>query len=151
MVGLKVKNNFYSIGTTEFLTSFFNTIQYHLCGDKWGDKYPYVMRNLYNGKLRVCDVPNANKELLEIKTKLKKYSPSKVIWDIENTSKLPPWGNDISAEITSLANYFVTNNGEDLFDVIFSAFEKSIELKWDILIWNMFLRPEMQPKADQDN
>ncbi|WAH38665.1 Imm70 family immunity protein [Alicyclobacillus dauci] len=32
-----------------------------------------------------------------------------------------PWGTDITAEITSLSNYFVTSDGRDLFEVLFLA------------------------------
>jgi len=37
----------------------------------------------------------------------------------------PPWGNDISEDITDLSNYFVTSEGEDLFDVLFKAFGRA--------------------------
>lgn len=149
MIGFKVKNNFYPIGTTEFLESFFYTIQYHLCGDKWGDKYQLIMKDLYSGKLKVSDVPEAKKQLCEIRDKLSNYPPSKVVWDIKDLSKRPPWGDDINADITDLSNYFVTNDGKDLFDVMLKVFSKSLELQWDVLIWNMFIRPDKQPKADQ--
>ena len=31
-------------------------------------------------------------------------------------------GNDISEDITDLSNYFVTSEGDDLFDILFEAF-----------------------------
>ena len=37
-------------------------------------------------------------------------------------SQQPPWENDISEDITDLSNYFVTSEGDDLFDVLFEAF-----------------------------
>jgi hypothetical protein len=42
----------------------------------------------------------AIKEIDEIEENLKNYSPSQVIWDIEDLSKTPPWGDNISGEIT---------------------------------------------------
>jgi hypothetical protein len=46
-----------------------------------------------------------------------------VVWDIEDRSRRPPWGDDIAPEITSLADYFVTNDGKDLFEVLFAALD----------------------------
>jgi 2,3-bisphosphoglycerate-dependent phosphoglycerate mutase len=43
------------------------------------------------------------------------------VWDVEDRSKRPPWGDDISPDITSLANYFVTDDGRDLFEVFDEA------------------------------
>lgn len=150
MVGLKVKNNFYPIGSPSFFTSFFNTIRFHLCRDKHVERYPYIMKELYRGKLRIKDVSSARIEILEIKEKLKSFPPSKVVWDINDLQKKPPWGDKISHDITDLSNYFVTNDGKDLFYVLLNALDKASELGWDVLIRNMFLRPDSQPKADQD-
>ncbi|MBE9175423.1 hypothetical protein IQ225_09140 [Synechocystis salina LEGE 06155] len=50
--------------------------------------------------------------------KLSKFSPDKVIWDIENLDIIPPWGNGISSDITDLLNYFVTSSGRDLIAVL---------------------------------
>lgn len=40
---------------------------------------------------------------------------SKVIWDIDDMTKMPPWGKNISKDITDLSNYFVTSDGKDFF------------------------------------
>ncbi|MEC0537344.1 Imm70 family immunity protein [Bacillus inaquosorum] len=55
---------------------------------------------------------------------MKEYSPSQVIWDIEDVSKRPPWGDNISEEITNSSNYFVTSDGEDFIKILKSALEK---------------------------
>ena len=62
-------------------------------------------------------VDQAMAELAEIKEKLKAFSPDKVIWDMEDLKAKPPWGSDISSDITDLGNYFVTSDGEDFFEV----------------------------------
>lgn len=56
-------------------------------------------------------------------------SPEKVVWDIEDLSKQPPWGNNISEEITDLSNYFVTSSGEDLIIMLKDALDMAKELK----------------------
>ena len=69
-----------------------------------------------------------------ISKELKKYSPEKVVWDIEDLSKQPPWGNDISKDITDLSNYFVTSDGEDFLNIFKHALEKAKEIDSDIII-----------------
>jgi hypothetical protein len=133
-VGLKVKYYWYQIGTGDFLHSFFSTISYHLEPNGWGSKYPYLINHLYNGRLSNDDVEKALAEINEIRIKLAEYKPFQVIWDIEELSKQPPWGDKISLSITSLANYFVTSDGEDLIQIIISAFQKALKLETDIEI-----------------
>ena len=48
-----------------------------------------------------------------------------MIWDIEDRAKIPPWGSDISTDVTNLANYFVTSTGRDLIDLLKEALEAS--------------------------
>jgi 2,3-bisphosphoglycerate-dependent phosphoglycerate mutase len=43
-------------------------------------------------------------------------------------------GDKISTDITSLANYFVTSDGEDLLDVMFNALQTSYNEKENIEI-----------------
>ena len=58
----------------------------------------------------------------------------KVIWDIDDLSKIPPWGNIISDDITNLSNYFVTSDGEDFITIFLHALEKALNLKTSIEI-----------------
>lgn len=51
------------------------------------------------------------------------FAPDEIVWDIGNPGAMPPWGNNISTRISSLANYFVTSRGRDLFDVLFEAID----------------------------
>jgi hypothetical protein len=135
MVGLSVKHNYYAIGHSSFLNSFFDTIHYHLEKEDWGSKYPLFFQDFYNGKVRWQDAPSLIKMLNEIREQLKSFKPSDIIWDIEDLSKRPPWGDNISHDITSLSNYFRTSNGaHDLFDVIIEALQKGYEIKSDIEI-----------------
>ena len=136
-VGFKVKYYWYQVGTSDFLHAFFSTICFNLENKKWGSKYPYIMNKLYSYCLKYEDIDNAIIELNEIKNKLQYYPPEKVVQDIENLSKQPPWGDNISNDITDLSNYFITSEGEDLISVIQSALEKAKELKTSIKIVNI--------------
>lgn len=124
-VGFKIDFLWYQIGQGDFLHSFFSTICYHLEAGCWGSKYPYLMNKLYQGSLGWEDVSFAREELNSVKKGLSKFEPSKVIWDIDDLSKRPPWGDEISKEITDLSNYFVTSDGRDLISVIFIVFDEA--------------------------
>ncbi len=136
-VGLKVKYFWYPIGDEDFLHAFFSTISYHLEKGKWGKEYPTLFKKLYQGNLPWKDCPKAISELDEIKAKLKSYKPSKVVWDIDDLSLRPPWGDEISETITDLSNYFVTSEGEDIFVVFLKAFNASIENQSNVEIENL--------------
>ena len=56
------------------------------------------------------------------------------MWDIEDMNLQPPWGSNISKDITDLSNYFVTSDGEDFFDIFMHALNKGKELNLPIEI-----------------
>lgn len=134
MVSFRVGCMMYEIGTASFLHSFFSTVAYRLENNRWGSKFPVIMNELYQGKLSFENVPAAKEELTQIKKALAKLSPNKVIWDIEDLSKQPPWGDNISEEISSLGNYFITCDGRDFIEVFFMALNAAIEIKKDVMI-----------------
>lgn len=89
------------------------------------------MNHAYNGKVKYVLIPELLKEVHGINELLQNYIPSQVIWDIEDLTKQPPWGANISPEITSLANYFVTSEGTDFFKVLIAALDQAIKYKVD--------------------
>lgn len=127
-VGFSVHFFYYSIGSADFLHSFFSTVAVNLEGGKWGSRFPVLMNELYQGKIPVEKTDVAIEELTNIREELKNFPPNKVVWDIEDLSKQPPWGKNISKEITDLSNYFVTSDGEDFISVFFRALEDSKEM-----------------------
>ncbi|MER2009663.1 MAG: immunity 70 family protein [Psychrobacillus sp.] len=133
-VGFKVKYYWYQIGHGDYLHSFFSTISYHLEQNGWGTEYLFLLNELYNGKLENKNIDSAINELEAIKKKLQDFSPSQVIWDIDNLSKSPPWGDNISKDITNLSNYFITSEGEDLIDMLMKALEKGQKTNSDVYI-----------------
>lgn len=137
MVGLKVGPIFYKIGTGDFLHSFFSTIAYNLENKKWGSRFPLLMNDLYYKTLSVDKIDEAIGELKIIQEELKEYSPSMVIWNIEDLSQSPPWGDNIADRITDLSNYFYTGDGEDLFALIYKALEAAKSVNKDIHIQSL--------------
>lgn len=134
MVGFKVGCIWYEIGAASFLHSFFSTVAYNLEGGNWGTRFPVIMNELYQGELTNANVPNAKVELNTIESELKNLSPDKVIWDMEDLGKQPPWGTRISNQITDLSNYFVTSDGRDFLTIFRKALDDAIEMKTDIII-----------------
>lgn len=133
-VGFNVGFFWYQIGSSDFLHSFFSTVAINLENGNWGSKFPTIMNELYQGRIEPENIDKAIKELKIIKDKLMELLPDKVIWDIDDLSKLPPWGKNISKDITNLSNYYVTSDGEDFITIFMHALEKSQELKLPIEI-----------------
>ena len=92
------------------------------------------MNELYKGVLPKKHVDTAIMELTQMTEELRYYRPEKVVWDIEDLSKRPPWGDRISSDITDLSNYFVTSDGEDFIGIFNHALEKARELDSDLEI-----------------
>jgi len=133
-IHLRTGHLIYEVGTSDFLISFFDTIEIRLTKGLFGRKYPVVLTDFYGGKVSPEKLVQAENELIDIQKRLKKMKPSKVVWDKNDLSKRPPWGDDISGDITDLSNYFVTSNGNDLFEVIFSAIEMAKQGNSELII-----------------
>lgn len=122
-VGIKVGSITDEIGTGDFLHAFFSTVSGRL-EDEWGKRFPALMK-LYAGSLPYEQAPMALAELAAVRTGLTDFAPDCVIWDIEDRTKIPPWGGDISTDITNLSNYFVSSTGRNLIDLLKEALEAS--------------------------
>lgn len=73
-------------------------------------------------------------EIQNVRGRLRYHGPSEVIWDIEDLALKPPWGDNISSAITSLADYYVTSDGKDLIEVLLSALQKAYTEKRNLEI-----------------
>ena len=121
-VGLKIDFLWYSIGHPDFLHSFFSTICVNLENLNWGSKFPILMKELYQGKLKYENIDSAIRELNEIE----------LVWDIDNLKSSPPWGDKISPDIHNLSEYFLTSDGYNLFEIIREALEEGKKEKIDV-------------------
>ena len=120
-----VKYYMYTIGTADFLNAFFSTVCGRLENGKWGSRFPHLMYELYQGVLPVKHLAAGTEELSQIKQELAQFAPDQVIWDIDDRSLTPSWGDNISEDITDLSNYFVTSEGEDFLSVFAAALDKA--------------------------
>lgn len=130
-VGLKIDGITGEIGSGSFLHAFFSTISAHLEPDGWGTRFPVLMNDLYQGHIDASQVQKVLDDLKTIHKELEAYGPEKVVWDIEDRSAEPPWGDNIAPEITSLANYFVTSTGRDLFWLLEELLAEAVRLGSD--------------------
>ena len=126
-VGLMVGYNWWTIGEESLFNSFFSTIYVRLENNQWGSRYPVIMNKLYWGDVPFESVESGIAELVSIQEELKKFLPQDVIWDFEDLSLTPPWGNNIAEHITNLSHYFITSSGKDLFEVLLTSFRFALE------------------------
>lgn len=133
-VGIHSKTKTFTIGAGAFLGAFFDTVEVRLTKGIWGKKFPVILGELYQGQLNFAHLEQAEAELKKIQKLLKKHAPDKIVWDKTDLKKQPPWGDNISTQITDLSNYFVTSDGKDLFAVLFSAIAYAREEKSDLSI-----------------
>jgi 2,3-bisphosphoglycerate-dependent phosphoglycerate mutase len=122
-IGFCVGNIIDEIGASAFVYAFFSTISRHLEPNGWGTKYPELMNELYRGRLHSQHAQKVLNDVREIRNALKTFPPSAVVWDYEKPDASPPWGDEISDEITDLSNYFVTSTGRDVIDVLIDCLE----------------------------
>lgn len=122
-VGIQIGNLISEVGTPDFLHAFFSTVSGNLEKGAWGERFPVILLDLYNGEVPQEKSVAAIEELKTIQRELAELSPDKVIWDIEHREKTPPWGDAIADDITDLSNYFVTSTGHDLLSMLIEIFE----------------------------
>jgi hypothetical protein len=122
-VAIRVGSVVDEVGTDAFFHAFFSTISKHLEPGGWGSRFPELMLKLYQGKLDAGSARKVASDLRIIRDELARFGPDQVVWDIDKPDAKPPWGTNVSAHINSLANYFVTSTGRDLFDVLLEALE----------------------------
>ena len=126
-VGLMVGYKWWTIGEGSLFNSFFSTIYVRLEHNQWGSRYPVIMNKLYWGDVPFESVESGIAELVSIQEELKKFLPQDVIWDFEDLSLTPPWGNNIAEHITNLSHYFITSSGKDSFEVLLTSFRFALE------------------------
>lgn len=129
-----VGNKRFEIGEASFLKAWFSTVFVRLEDESWGSLFPTIMREFYGGLLPSNRAGEALKELRTIRQHLGAHPPDRVVWDFENRAVRPPWGDEISAHIVSLENYFVTSDGKDLFEVLTEVFAEAARTKRDVVI-----------------
>lgn len=126
-LGVSVGKKNFEIGAFSFLKAWFSTVFVNLESGSWGSKFPVIMREFYQGRLCHSRAQMALEELDSIRSGLAEFSADKIVWDFEDRAARPPWGDAISSNISSLADYFVTSDGKPLLDVLEAAFTEAAE------------------------
>ena len=92
------------------------------------------MKELYRGELGEDRAVAALVELKGITRRLRSLRPDQVVWDIEDLNAKPPWGDDISSDITDLSNYFVTSTGRDLVGCLRESLDLMVQRGGDLTV-----------------
>lgn len=124
----------YSIGSYSFSNAFFSTISVYCEPNGWGASMPLLMKKLYFGDVSFMESKAVINELLRARAVLERHPPSDVVWNFEDRSIPSPFGDNLSSDITSLGNYFVTSHGQDLFETLINAFVKSYLKREDVCL-----------------
>lgn len=119
------------VGTASFLYCFYSTLMCQLNGL---EDYSAVKKFLKSGAVDGEFVKRCANELVTIREALSHLAPDQIIWNMDDRSAAPPWGQDISSEITSLGNYFVTSDGKDLFEELIELLNHASDEKESVVI-----------------
>jgi hypothetical protein len=133
-VGVRVGSIVDEVGSPSFFNAFFSTIAGRLEPAGAGTRFPVVSVDFYDGRVPADKVEEAIDELMRIREELASFPPTAVIWDIDDPEATPPWGDRISPDITSMANYFVSSTGRDLFELLLEAFDDAKRQNADVTI-----------------
>jgi hypothetical protein len=131
-VDLYAGNTMWTVGEDDFLHSFFSTIAYQLEPEGWGSRFPALMKELYGGRLPVERVPEARKELQEIRAELERRPPEARVYDYDDPNREAPWPVPPGAK--SLAECFLTANAKNLLDILARALDVAEEANADLEI-----------------
>lgn len=104
------------IGIDVVLHSLLSTVAVHLEGGEWGSRFPLIMIKLYQDRLDALEADAALQELRQIQAGLARLEADKVIWDFNDLSRQPPWGDAVAPRTTSMADYHTTNASRNLLD-----------------------------------
>ncbi len=129
-----VGNKSFPVGDASFLKSLFSTIFVRIENRNWGLAYPIIMRHLYGGRVPSGAAGAALKEVADLRIRLAEHPPGEVVWDFEQPESKPPWGEDVSSHVSSLANYFATSDGKNLLDVLSAALTAAAKSGLDLTI-----------------
>lgn len=120
-LGFEVGTGYWPVGSPDLLHAFFSTISQRLESGYWGSRFPVLLGQLYQGEIAVGWVETALSELSLARRELSWFTPSQVVWDIDDLHAQPPWGSAIASSVPNLSRYFYTVEGRDLFDVLATA------------------------------
>ena len=133
-VGVRVGSIIDEVGAPSFFNAFFSTVTGLLEPAGTGTRFPVIGIDFYAGRVSADKVGAAIDELTGIRAALASFPPTAVVWDIDDPEASPPWDGDISPHITSMANYFVSSAGRDLFELLLEAFQYAKEQNLDVTI-----------------
>jgi 2,3-bisphosphoglycerate-dependent phosphoglycerate mutase len=131
-VDLYVQNTMWTVGEDWFLHSFFSTVAYRLEPDGWGSRFPALMKELYNGRLPLDRVANAQRELETMRAELAQRPPEERVFAYEDPERPTPW--PVPPGAASLADCFLTAHGDNLLEVIAETLEDALEAEADVEI-----------------
>ena len=118
-VGVRVGSIIDEVGTPAFFNAAFSTVQVLLEGGQPGKRFPVFSHQLHAGEVPAAQAAALLRELHTIALELQQFNPAQLVWDAEDRSLTPPWGDRIAEHITSLGSY----SGRELWALLIEAAE----------------------------
>lgn len=134
MLSFRVGPISYTVGRADFLGSFFDTVSVRLEGGSRGSRYPLLASLYAAGELPFDDAAPAREELRRVVDALGVFLPGDVVWDADDSTRRPPWGDEIAPSILTLADYHVTADGRRLHEVLDTALDASARVELPLRI-----------------
>ena len=100
------------IGDNDLLFSFYSTICLNL--KKSRNEINDAIRFLDSGKCNASDCLSVARQFNLIRDKLSLISTDKIVFDMNDPNRIPPWKDNISPVVTSCGNFYTTNDGKDM-------------------------------------
>lgn len=116
MVGLKAHCFVFPLGTADLVDSFFYTVSWRLEQKRWGNRFPAIMNELYQGLLPYESLEEADFELRMIKDEMSYLPHTSGIWVYELRSDPPPREIGENKNAEDLSETFMTNIGRNMLD-----------------------------------
>lgn len=133
-VAFKQENVITEVGPESILHAFFSTLTMLLEPDGVGTKFPKLMNGLYQGRLQESDAKQALIEVQRVIEYFKNTSVDRLIWDLDDSTKVPPIDYDSMCDKSSLYSYFRSLSGRNIAAEIVDNIEAQIEFGGDLEI-----------------
>ena len=125
------QSKYINVGSPSFLYAFFSTI---VCKVPANANTSVGINFLKTGAISAAECEACAKSFEGIRKELSAFPRSEIIWNEEEPSQQPPWGDNISSHITSLGNYFVTADGKDLISELILLLQYASEHNLNVYV-----------------
>lgn len=120
-LGWQMDGEWVELGREELVYAFFSTAVCRLEKGKCGRRFPRLTHALLRGTLLYKHIDAGMQELTTIWEEMKALSPAQVVADYKAPKEREEWMDAPRPDMANLTDWFVTADGESLFDQCMAA------------------------------